>query len=840
MKTLKQIKIILYVFGTFLCLAEATDEVSIEIFKTLSELNDRWLQAISIPEAAMLLKHPPYSHHVKRQSLSHVNISEILSQKNYSYSANEATEGTVRSCSDDLVQIIYNVESEWALQMLDSDGKLTSGLLRGGLIWPGHYGECNSVYAPKDEDGHGDFYGQYCVTSWSMNLGGKYSNLPLTVGLCIPDSCTGEDIQTIVKNVFHILDRFPVLKQHSSLLSLKSVTCKPKTKTLDVSSIIYLVFVFGFVLLTVIGSIVTIIDRRKRLKLTIAKQPRQGNSQSFEANTASYVSEVSEINAVTDEKLPAGKTSERNEISKTSERTKSEPTAIQISEKKESSTDTSKTSERTKSVPTALKISEETESASHIPEISETNLTVNKEISSSDKASLMDNPELGVVIHSKKSDDSVAKRILLCFSAICNGEKILDTRVSEGQLLSIHGIRFLSLIWVILGHTYISSVSIIGNRLDALKDMDTFPFQVLLQAPFSVDSFFLLSGFLLTYLFLKEAAKRNGKINWLYFYVHRFWRLTPAYMVIVFFYMFVFKYLGSGPFWEDKHCDNSHSDWWKYLLYINNFIPINQMCVGWSWYLANDMQFYLISPLFLYPLWRWPKIGFGVLVSLLLATWTTTGVLSYKYDLIPMFVGATKTKDLEAYAKKMWDSFDLIYDKPYCRIAPYLIGVFLGIALYKVNSRKNFLNWWQQVTGWALASFFSLSVVFGLYHVQMSRLTSLFYNSLCRSSFSLGLAWLIFACETGHGGFVAKFLSWKFWIPLSRLTYCAYLVHPILIHGYYMSYQTALYFTELVTVTNFMGFMVMSYGIAFLFSLVFESPLMNLEKLIIKRNSQEK
>jgi len=359
-----------------------------------------------------------------------------------------------------------------------------------------------------------------------------------------------------------------------------------------------------------------------------------------------------------------------------------------------------------------------------------------------------------------------------------------------------------------------------------------------MQSPFSVDSFFLLSGFLLAYLFLKEADKKNGKISWIYFYVHRLWRLTPAYMVVVFFYMLVFKYLGSGPFWEDDHCDAARGTWWKYLLYINNFIPIHQMCVGWSWYLANDMQFYVISPLFLYPLWRWPVIGFSLLASLLIGTWTTTAIMSYYYDLIPMFVGVTHTKDFEAYATKMWDSFDLIYDKPYCRIAPYIIGVALGFILYRVNRRKNFLTWWQQLLGWVIAAFCSLSVVFGLYHVEMSRTTSLFYNSLCRTSFSIGLAWLIFVCETGHGGFIAKLLSWKFLLPLSRLTYCAYLIHPIFIHAYYLSYQTAFYFTEFIAVTTFLGFLLMSYAAAFMFSVLFESPLMNLEKLVLKSRNR--
>ena len=39
-----------------------------------------------------------------------------------------------------------------------------------------------------------------------------------------------------------------------------------------------------------------------------------------------------------------------------------------------------------------------------------------------------------------------------------------------------------------------------------------------------------------------------------------------------------------------------------------------------SWYLANDMQYYLISPFLVYPIWRWGTIGLTPLVALLSAS----------------------------------------------------------------------------------------------------------------------------------------------------------------------------------------------------------------------------
>ena len=43
-------------------------------------------------------------------------------------------------------------------------------------------------------------------------------------------------------------------------------------------------------------------------------------------------------------------------------------------------------------------------------------------------------------------------RALLALSIYSNGQKILSTKRTPGSLDCLHGIRFLSMTWVILGH----------------------------------------------------------------------------------------------------------------------------------------------------------------------------------------------------------------------------------------------------------------------------------------------------------------------------------------------------------------------------------------------------
>ena len=44
--------------------------------------------------------------------------------------------------------------------------------------------------------------------------------------------------------------------------------------------------------------------------------------------------------------------------------------------------------------------------------------------------------------------------------------------------------------------------------------------------------------------------------------------------------------------------------------------------MGVTWYLAVDMQMFIIAPLVIWPLWKFPKIGLGVAGAL-----TTAGQL---------------------------------------------------------------------------------------------------------------------------------------------------------------------------------------------------------------------
>ena len=54
-------------------------------------------------------------------------------------------------------------------------------------------------------------------------------------------------------------------------------------------------------------------------------------------------------------------------------------------------------------------------------------------------------------------------KILLSFSVYTNITKLLNTNQPAGTLSSINGIRFLSMTWVLLGHSYALGTSTAGK-----------------------------------------------------------------------------------------------------------------------------------------------------------------------------------------------------------------------------------------------------------------------------------------------------------------------------------------------------------------------------------------
>ena len=108
----------------------------------------------------------------------------------------------------------------------------------------------------------------------------------------------------------------------------------------------------------------------------------------------------------------------------------------------------------------------------------------------------------------------------------------------------------------------------------------------------------------------------------------------------------------------------------------------SNMCLGQTWYLGNDMQFFIISPPIIFIMWKSPKVGkivSGVLVLLSTVSAITVAWVN-EFPASPLFQGMD------------FDYMRWYYFVPWCRFQPYICGMCLGFFLHHMRGKKLGIN----------------------------------------------------------------------------------------------------------------------------------------------------
>lgn len=181
--------------------------------------------------------------------------------------------------------------------------------------------------------------------------------------------------------------------------------------------------------------------------------------------------------------------------------------------------------------------------------------------------------------------------------------KALFAQSAKRTLTGLDGLKTLSMIWIILGHTCLLSYAIgesashlptspnetYTRGLDRYTDvLHTFEEQFQINADKAVDTFFLISFMLMGYALigrLRKGSQALGKLpaQSAKFLFLRWLRLTPLYAFVLFFYVAVIPWAVLYRMVEETGL--CRENWWSHRWYINNFNPVNfhDTCMSWTW-----------------------------------------------------------------------------------------------------------------------------------------------------------------------------------------------------------------------------------------------------------------
>lgn len=194
-----------------------------------------------------------------------------------------------------------------------------------------------------------------------------------------------------------------------------------------------------------------------------------------------------------------------------------------------------------------------------------------------------------------------------------------DTPAKDVHFFNLDVLRFFAAAAVVIYHGYSASIGWFGRNNWMLEADGKTPNQTrsylehfISNLNTGVDFFFVISGFLITYLLLLEKEK-SGRVNIGKFYMRRVLRIWPLYFLVVCAAPILVSWLNKAPpnylytvFFANNYYAIHHTDW---------AFPFAQL-----WSVCVEEHFYLVWPLLIafLPIRRLPVL-FGAIILLCMA-----------------------------------------------------------------------------------------------------------------------------------------------------------------------------------------------------------------------------
>jgi peptidoglycan/LPS O-acetylase OafA/YrhL len=304
----------------------------------------------------------------------------------------------------------------------------------------------------------------------------------------------------------------------------------------------------------------------------------------------------------------------------------------------------------------------------------------------------------------------------------------LESKLTHSHIPALDGMRAVAVFLVIIGH---------------------FGF-VMVPGGHGVMIFFVLSGFLITWLLLKEH-ERNGAISLGGFYKRRTLRIFPAFYAYWLMMVALLVVSGRAVLWPHA---------WSALFYTSNYYsaingdPNNGFSHTWS--LAIEEQFYLLWP-FLFLLLRGNLRRMTMfLAGLIGAVWVHRAILCYGFGVDQAYIYA---------------SFDT-------RLDELMVGCLLAVLL----KRGSLARVWRAISANVLLPLVTISLLAGSIYAgeaYVNRYRDVFGFAFEPLLFGLLIVQMIAFSSTRVWG-------WTEWRPvkfLGRISYSLYLYQQLTLHA---------------------------------------------------------
>lgn len=379
-----------------------------------------------------------------------------------------------------------------------------------------------------------------------------------------------------------------------------------------------------------------------------------------------------------------------------------------------------------------------------------------------------------------------------------------------------------------------------------------------------LDLFFVLGGITAANSIMSKLPNEKIKSiirppTYLAINLTRYLRLAPLVILVLSFMKAIYPHLSHGPMWDYATYKYSiqgrcqASSWWRVLLWPILFgyggNSYSSECLLVSWYLITDMKIFLLVPFILYLMCHSKD---SISTTTHRATWLSLALV--------LLSTASHFKDLylqEIVYYKQFFTYGIIfaintlmsnfgetgYFNSINRLSSVVIGLYAGFWLRRYDEQK--LHQWPT---WMRGRWFCGMMLWQLYDILSPAINHLLYQQTGSLPSESSIIWAL-TLKPRIDAIIVAILALRLstdlapgtmalmmpFYKLSKLSYCVFCTHSILIAYYLSANETSRpEVTGLLVVCNIIYIVAASFLISFPLYILFESPVALISASLIR------
>ena len=159
-----------------------------------------------------------------------------------------------------------------------------------------------------------------------------------------------------------------------------------------------------------------------------------------------------------------------------------------------------------------------------------------------------------------------------------------------------------------------------------------------------------------------------------------------------------------------------------------------------------------------------------------------------------------------------------------------------GYLLWLTKDKEVKIDGSLNLVLWAVVSLLGLFLVYRTHFLpSYDWAEAKLYYTARKAGWGLCLTWVTFSCCRGYGGIVNSFLSWGFWLPISKVSFMTYLFHMAFNFYFFLLQPYPVTYSMWLVTEWFVGQLWVCLLLGLLGTLTLELPAGKLQKILLQR-----